>query len=254
MGVPAQRTSMPVVWPLQRGVSRHTSASCPLLTCSSFGATGEKMMREPGSPMFWAYCWMLGSPTAGKRRSHKTLLGTRFRICREDGNSNKFDTPTNRTMSSCDLFCPTHVGPHLESGGINLIELVEIAVDNRVLWETILGAGCHDDCSWHLLPRGSFVVDLQWAETMTNYTTASGLHFQSRWNQMVHTCVVARPLLTVKLLIVTWIWPWLIMLMIASAAVFMGITGMDRAPLASPTASWLLSHFIWATNEVQNEY
>lgn len=80
IGVPAHSTSMPVVWPLQRGVSRHTSANWPRLTCSSLGATGEKMMREPGRPRFWAYCWMLGSPTAGNRRSHSTLLGTRFRI------------------------------------------------------------------------------------------------------------------------------------------------------------------------------
>lgn len=80
MGVPAQRTSIPVVCPLQSGVSRQTSASWPLLTCSSLGATGEKMIRFWGRPMFWAYCWMLGSPTAGKRNNHSTLLGTRFRI------------------------------------------------------------------------------------------------------------------------------------------------------------------------------
>lgn len=56
IGVPAQSTSMPVVWPLQRGVSRQTSASWPLRTCSSLGATGEKMMRFWGRPMFCAYC------------------------------------------------------------------------------------------------------------------------------------------------------------------------------------------------------
>lgn len=57
-----------------------------------------------------------------------------------------------------------------------------------------------------------------------------------------YTWVVASPLLTVKLLMVTWIWPWLIMLMMASAAVFMGMTGIERAPLPS-VVSWP-SHFI----------
>lgn len=80
MGVPAHRTSIPVVCPLHRGVSRQTSASWPLLTCSSLGATGEKMIRFWGRPIFCAYCWILGSPTAGKRNSQSTLLGTRFRI------------------------------------------------------------------------------------------------------------------------------------------------------------------------------
>lgn len=80
IGVPAHRTSIPVVCPLQSGVSRQTSASWPLLTCSSLGATGEKMMRFWGRPMFCAYCWILGSPTAGKRNNQSTLLGTRFRI------------------------------------------------------------------------------------------------------------------------------------------------------------------------------
>lgn len=75
---------MPVVCPLQRGVSRQTSASCPLLTCSSLGATGEKMIRFWARPKFCAYCWILGSPTAGKRSSHSTLLGTLFRICNKN--------------------------------------------------------------------------------------------------------------------------------------------------------------------------
>lgn len=62
------------------------------------------------------------------------------------------------------------------------------------------------------------------------------------------TWVVAKPLLTVKLLMVTWIWPWLIMFIMASAAVFIGMTGMERAPLS--VDSWP-SHSIWEkTNAV----
>lgn len=56
--------------------------------------------------------------------------------------------------------CVTYIGPHLKSWGVNLVELVEVAVDNRVLWQTILGAGCHNNCAWHLLSSGSFVIDL----------------------------------------------------------------------------------------------
>lgn len=56
----------------------------------------------------------------------------------------------------------TYVGPHLKSRGVNLVELVEVAVYNRVLWQTILGASCHNNCSWHLLTSGSFVIDLKW--------------------------------------------------------------------------------------------
>lgn len=53
MGVLPRRTSIPVVCPLQRGVSRQTSASWPLRTCSSLGATGEKMMRFLRSPYLY---------------------------------------------------------------------------------------------------------------------------------------------------------------------------------------------------------
>lgn len=169
MGVPAQRTSMPVVWPLHSGVSRHTSASWPLLTCSSLGATGEKMMREPGRPMFWAYCWMLGSPTAGNRRSHSTLLGTRFRICRARFKAS-FSIRTRTFIFG--FMCTvdgkkskpsyhTYISPHLESRGVDLVQLVEVAVHNRVFWQAILGASRHNNCSWHFFPSGGFVVDLK---------------------------------------------------------------------------------------------
>lgn len=153
MGVPAQRTSMPVVWPLHSGVSRHTSASCPLLTCSSLGATGEKMTREAGRPMFWAYCWMLGSPTAGNRSSHSTLLGTRLRICRET----VFYTLNLIThfifwwgvkdVKVKVVNCQTYIGPHLKSRRVNLVELIEVAVHNGVLWQTILGASGYNNCA-----------------------------------------------------------------------------------------------------------
>lgn len=47
-GVPVHSTSILVVWPLQRGVSKHTSANCPLRTCSSLAATLLNNIR-PGS-------------------------------------------------------------------------------------------------------------------------------------------------------------------------------------------------------------
>ena len=52
IGVPAQSTSTPVVCPLQRGVSRQTSASWPLLTCSSLGATGLNTTRDASIPFY----------------------------------------------------------------------------------------------------------------------------------------------------------------------------------------------------------
>lgn len=50
IGVPAHKTSHEVVCPLQRGVSRQISASCPRRTCSSFAATFENMIRPDSRP------------------------------------------------------------------------------------------------------------------------------------------------------------------------------------------------------------
>jgi hypothetical protein len=44
MGSPAHRTSVPVVWALQRGVSRKRSARALRLICSFFAATSVKMI------------------------------------------------------------------------------------------------------------------------------------------------------------------------------------------------------------------
>ena len=74
----------PGLSPLQSGVSKHTSANCPLLTCSSFGATSEKMTEAVGIPRCLKKPRTLGSPWAGKRSSHNTLLGTRFRMRAHD--------------------------------------------------------------------------------------------------------------------------------------------------------------------------
>lgn len=49
-GVPVHKTSMLVVCPLHSGVSRQTSANWPRLTCSSFAATFEKIMRPGPRP------------------------------------------------------------------------------------------------------------------------------------------------------------------------------------------------------------
>lgn len=50
-GVPVQRTSIDVVWPLQSGVSKQTSANWPRRTCSSLAATFEKMIRPGPKPL-----------------------------------------------------------------------------------------------------------------------------------------------------------------------------------------------------------
>lgn len=108
---------------------------------------------------------MLGSPTAGKRRSHNTLLGTRFRICNKTNVKRLIiyftHTHTHRNSSSLIIrTVQTYIDPHLESRWINLVELVEVAVDNGVLWETILRTSCYNNRAWHLLPSCSFVTDL----------------------------------------------------------------------------------------------
>jgi hypothetical protein len=82
-GVPVQRTSMLVVCPLHKGVSRHTSANCPRLTCSSLAATLLNRILPGGRPSCWAAACRLGSPTAGKRSSHSTEFGTCFSICQQ---------------------------------------------------------------------------------------------------------------------------------------------------------------------------
>lgn len=110
-GVPVQRTSIDVVWPLQSGVSKQTSANWPRRTCSSLAATFEKMIR-PGpkplnrnrekcklyilhqfsdifhSPRCCVVCSIFGSPTAGNRSNHKTAFGTFFKIVTHDSNVN----------------------------------------------------------------------------------------------------------------------------------------------------------------------
>lgn len=83
-GVPVHRTSILVVWPLQRGVSKQTSASCPRLTCSSFAATLLNKIRPGASPNCWAVSCRFGSPTAGNRNSQITAFGTCLRICKSN--------------------------------------------------------------------------------------------------------------------------------------------------------------------------
>lgn len=80
-GVPVHKTSMLVVCPLQSGVSRHTSANWPRLTCSSLAATLLKRILPGVRPNCCAVAWRLGSPTAGKRSNHSTEFGTCFKIC-----------------------------------------------------------------------------------------------------------------------------------------------------------------------------
>lgn len=79
-GVPVHKTSILVVCPLQSGVSKHTSANWPRLTCSSLAATLLNRILPGVRPNCCAVDWRLGSPTAGKRSSHNTEFGTCFKI------------------------------------------------------------------------------------------------------------------------------------------------------------------------------
>ena len=54
-----------------------------VLSCTgslTLGATGENTTRLASIPAFLAVCITLGSPTAGNRSNHSTLLGTLLRI------------------------------------------------------------------------------------------------------------------------------------------------------------------------------
>lgn len=55
-----------------------------------------------------------------------------------------------------------YIGPHLKSRRVNLVELIEVAVHDGVLWQSILGACCYNNCPQYLLTSGSFVTDLKW--------------------------------------------------------------------------------------------
>ena len=79
-GVPVQSTSILVVCPLQRGVSKQISANCPLLTCSSLAATLLKSIRPGAKPSCWAVACKFDSPTAGNLNSHIMAFGTFFKI------------------------------------------------------------------------------------------------------------------------------------------------------------------------------
>lgn len=62
--------------------------------------------------------------------------------------------------------CQTYIGPHLKSRRVNLVELIEVAVHNGVLWQTILGASGYNNCAQYLLTSGSFVRDLKWGKKL----------------------------------------------------------------------------------------
>ena len=45
------------------------------------------------------------------------------------------------------LNCQTYIGPHLKSRRVDLVELIEVAVHDGVLWQTILGASRYNNCA-----------------------------------------------------------------------------------------------------------
>lgn len=69
------------------------------------------------------------------------------------------DTQKNKELARILLGC-AYISPHLQSWGVNLVELVEVTVDNRVLGQTILRASGHHNCSRNLFSCCSLVIDL----------------------------------------------------------------------------------------------
>lgn len=54
----------------------------------------------------------------------------------------------------------THVDPHEQCGRVDLVELVEVAVDDSVVRETVLLPGGDHDSLRHLLTRRCLIVGL----------------------------------------------------------------------------------------------
>jgi hypothetical protein len=79
-GVPLHRTSILVVCPLHKGVSRHTSANCPCLMCFSMCATSLNRILPDGRPSCWAASCRLCSPIALKCSKYNTEFRTCYSI------------------------------------------------------------------------------------------------------------------------------------------------------------------------------
>ena len=71
---------LPVVWALHKGVSKKTSPKPLRRMCTGLFATSVKMILLGSSPLLAASCRIMGSPYGGKRSSHSTLSGTRFKM------------------------------------------------------------------------------------------------------------------------------------------------------------------------------
>ena len=75
----AELTTYITIYYRSRG-KNNTISNDFVITVLTLGATGEKMILPGPNPALVAVCRTLASPTAGKRSSHSTLSGTRFRI------------------------------------------------------------------------------------------------------------------------------------------------------------------------------
>lgn len=55
----------------------------------------------------------------------------------------------------------TYIGPHLKCGRVNFIQLIKVAIHNRIFRQSVLGAGGDNDGAWNFLTGCCFVVDLK---------------------------------------------------------------------------------------------
>lgn len=63
-------------------------------------------------------------------------------------------------LSAVNPHFKSYIGPHLQGGRVNLIQLVEVAVDNGVFREAILRAGGHHNRPGNFFSRCCLVVNL----------------------------------------------------------------------------------------------
>ena len=86
----------------------------------------------------------------------RKLLNVRFSDSREP------QKPEDRVRYSLE-----NVDPHVQCVWVNLVQLVEVTVHDRIVRQTILGSGCYHDVIWNLFSSRLFIVLLSEIRRLT---------------------------------------------------------------------------------------
>lgn len=133
-----------------------------------FGGYGRE--DGAGSRQTHVLCILLDVGLANSRETEKPqhAIGDAFQDLKRGAEiSNKLKNkhqqykPTQKQKICSRQVCQTYISPHLQCRRVNLVELVEIAVNDSVLRQAVLRASRHNNGTGHLLPSGSFVINLE---------------------------------------------------------------------------------------------